>query len=131
MRNATMFKTTTSFPGRKLAARVAHHETQAEAERAACYWPNSETTIEQVEVRIFEIGDQVAVELHRGSGENDDGIRSGGQWMQARGVVREVMGNGAFQNCMLCDANGRHIQVMSTIAGVNGYPYRNAQLVAA
>lgn len=97
------------------------------AERETTYWPGSPGTLAEVAVSIFEAGDEIEVELHRGAVENDDGISKGGRWISARGVV-QVM-DISHRSGWLVDGAGRVIQAMSLIAGEQGYPYRNARLV--
>lgn len=109
--------------------RVSMHFDRESAERATTYWPGSPGTVAEVTINVFEAGEQIEVELHRGSVERDS-IRTGGAWTQpVRGFVRVMDIN--HRSGWLVDDAGRVIQAMSLIAGEQGYPYRNARLVAA
>ena len=129
MRTVTMYRVTTTWPHRALPARVQHCGTADDAQQAADFWPNSTATVEQVAVGVFEPGDTINVELHRGGREND-GITTGGAWVSARGVVRSVHGAGGYLSASVWTEDGEHLQEMSAIAGVSGYPYRAAALAA-
>lgn len=108
--------------------RVTTHFDIESAERATTYWPGSPGTLAEVTVHVFESGDEVEVELHRGAVENDDGIRKGGAWTApVRGFVRVM--DCDHRLGWLVDESGRTVQAMSLIAGEQGYPYRNARLV--
>ena len=110
-----------------MKGRVTTHFDRESAERATTYWPGSAGTMTEVSVSIFEAGDEIEVELHRGAVENDDGISKGGRWIAARGFVRVM--DISPRSGWLVDGADRVIQAMSLVAGEQGYPYRNARLV--
>ena len=77
---------------------------------------------------ILKAGDTVQVELYRG-GRDVDGIHRGGAWTTKRGVVLEQINPGsppAYARILVQFGDGDH-QVMSPIAGEEGFPYRRAQ----
>jgi len=110
-----------------MKGRVTTHFDREDADRATTYWRGSPGTLAEVAVSIFEAGDEIEVDLHRGAVENDDGIIQGGRWIAARGFVQVMDINP--RSGWLVDGAGRVIQAMSLIAGEQGYPYRNARLV--
>jgi hypothetical protein len=78
---------------------------------------------------FFEVGDRVELEIHRGSWSESEGISVGGSWRRVIGIVDACRPDIGF--CALRDESGRHLQVISPIPGVIGYPYRGASIVEA
>lgn len=80
----------------------------------------------------FWLGDTIAVELHRGAIEDDDGIRTGGSWLETIGYVEPrtiELATGNIDGVLRQIGTGRFLQAMEMRAGVRGYPFRNARLV--
>lgn len=86
-------------------------------------------TVESFEGQIFETGDHIEVELHRGGLEDDDGITTGGGWIKQNGVVHVEWEKNGIPMGFLRNENGDHIQTMDFVAGSVNYPYRNARLI--
>jgi len=76
-------------------------------------------------VDIFEIGDRVICEVHRGSYQDEDGISSGGKWVKKTGIVKSVHGEQDTAGFVRFDDGD--IQNISLIRGDRGYPGRNIQ----
>lgn len=77
-------------------------------------------------------GDTIAVELHRGAIEDDDGISTGGAWVETMGYVEPQtieLATGRINGILREHGTGRFLQAMEMRAGVRGYPFRNARLV--
>ena len=73
-------------------------------------------------------GEQVVIDLHRGGHEDDDGITTGGNWIEGvRGVARvSVYGADGTPHGCIETADGRLIQGgVVLIEGVDAYPHRN------
>ena len=77
------------------------------------------------QVEVFEIGDRVICEVHRGSYEDEDGISSGGKWVQKTGTVDSTHGREDTSGFVKFDDGD--IQNISLIRGDRGYPGRNIQ----
>lgn len=90
---------------------------------------HSKILSEKIEmVDVFDIGDIVVCDVHRGSNENEDGISSGGKWVKKTGVVTDAYGkNGTEGFVKFYDGNN---QSMSLIRGNKGFPGRDIQLGA-
>jgi hypothetical protein len=99
-----------------------------QADRTAGFYAHLKPTITQEPGGLFEVGDLVEVELHRGGVEDDDGITTGGSWIgPVTGLVDKVFHNNAT---LVEPSTKRLLQVISRIAGEVGYPYRNARLAS-
>jgi len=77
------------------------------------------------EVDVFELGDRVLAEVHRGSFQNEDGISTGGKWLKKIGVVVGVYGIDDMDGYIKFDDGDA--QSVSLIRGDCGYPGRNIQ----
>lgn len=82
--------------------------------------------IDVVDVQVFEAGEHIEVELHRGGWENEAGISRGGAWITVRGVIEAVNSD---EHVFFRSTDGKHGQVMSGIAGEVGFPFRNARAI--
>lgn len=77
-------------------------------------------------------GARVVMDLHRGGHEDDDGITTGGDWIEGvRGVARvSVYGADGTPHGVIEDDAGRLIQGgLVLIEGVDGFPVRNLRTV--
>lgn len=92
------------------------------------FYPRMAGEIEEFTGQFFETGDVITVELHRGGIDNEDGLHLGGGWIKSGGIVEVTDELGGFPTGSIVDQNGKHIQSMSMVAGLTGFPYRNAQL---
>ena len=76
-------------------------------------------------VEVFEIGDRVIVEVLRGSHQDENGISSGGKWVQKSGIVESAHGpSNAIGFVRFDDGDS---QATSLVRGDDGYPGRNIQ----
>lgn len=74
-------------------------------------------------VDVFEVGDRVTCEVHRGSVQNEDGICTGGEWVTKTGVVTKIYA----ETDGFIEFDDFDHQAMSLIRGDRGYPGRNIQ----
>lgn len=83
----------------------------------------------------FPDGSTISVELHRGGRSDDDGIQSGGTWQKAVGIAHidriELWHERGVQGHVTEIGTDRFMQNMPLHVGLQGYPYRNAQLIRA
>lgn len=79
---------------------------------------------ETKDVDVFQVGDRVACEIHRGAAEDDDGISTGGCWITKHGTVASASPNGTNGFVEFDDGDRQSI---SLIRGDSGYPGRNIQ----
>lgn len=98
------------------------------AEAYCGFYPHQAGEIEGFTGQLFETGDQISVELHRGGIDDDDGIHRGGGWVRATGVVTITGEVAGLPGGWIADQDGRHIQSMVMVAGISGFPFRDAQL---
>lgn len=123
MKNATVFRVTYTKEPAMADSLTLIRRT---AEMTASMYAHLGAEIREEAGHMFEVGDRVAVELHRGAVEDDEGIAIGGGWIgPVVGIVDQASGESAF---LRDPQTGRHLQTISIIAGDVGYPYRNARL---
>jgi len=80
-------------------------------------------------VDLFELGDRVICELKRGTYQNEDGISSGGKWINKTGIVDWVnTANNDLSGVVKFDDGD--MQNISLIRGDHGYPGHNIQPAA-
>ena len=82
---------------------------------------------EVVSVDLLELGDEVMIEVKRGSIEDEDGLVDGGKWVKKSGVIDHVYADGLQGFVKFYDGDS---QAVSMIRDDDGYPGKNIQPIA-
>lgn len=111
------------------------------AQRAVRTMPSWYPEGEHIEELQFEVpedafwtGDLISVELYRGGYDDDDGIHHGGKWQVPTtgrvGVTAVDLARNTVDGWIFDPNTNQHIQSLPLQAGLVGYPFRNAKLLA-
>ena len=100
------------------------------------FWGNKIDSLDDLDrkvvsetINVFEDGDKITVDLHRGGHNDENGIHHGGGWNNIiTGIYREFSDSSGSVGNGYVEVDGEHVQSISARVGENGFPYRNAQL---
>ena len=114
-----------SVPGTNLADSDDYESLRKFADRMG----HSEIDIIEIDAPWLENGDKIIIEKCVGSYQDEDGISTGGKWIDIEGVW--VVSTGEYANDgngSMFDHNGNHIQSVGADMRYNGFPYRNVRM---
>jgi len=87
----------------------------------------TENFINEIEVPWLELGDRIIISKCVGFSEDDDGIISGGNWVDIEGVWAAPVGSHAGR---MIDNSGNFIQIVNADMCYDGFPYRDVRLAS-
>jgi len=114
-----------SVPGTNLADSDNYESLRKFADRMG----HAEIDIIEIDVPWLENGDKIIIEQCVGSYQDEDGISTGGTWIDIEGVWVVSSGEYAHDGIgSMYDDHGNHVQSVDADMKYNGFPYRNVRM---